>query len=399
MHESRGYQVGLLSFVRPATLLRLASRLPTIAAKRVPRTLGIAAGGWLGTPLQAYDWLRHDQQINEVELSEDPVFIIGHWRSGTTFLHNLMSCDPQFGCLRMFEALAPDFTLSTSSWLPKVFERLVPSKRPMDNMEWPMDAPQEEEIPLAKMTPYSWYLQFLFPQQAITTFEKYVLMDGAPARARAEFKAKYLRLLKVASLQENGRRLLLKNPVNTARIPLLLELFPNARFVFIHRSPHEVFPSTINLHRRILELTALQDYDEDDIEHNVIEIYRRAIDRYRQDAELVPTGQLIEVGYEQLTTDPLATLESIYDSLGLGGFDQAVGPVQQHLESVDGYQRNDFEQLSDRVIELIEREWDIGFRLWGYPKVRSSGAHPIFQRGTVPGTTPGPDQVRSEVLR
>jgi len=331
--------------------------------------VGIAAGGWIGTPLQIYEWLRNGRLIEAAELTEDPVFIIGHWRSGTTFLHNLMSCDPQFGCLRMFEALAPDFSLATASWLPKVFERLVPSKRPMDNMEWPMDAPQEEEIPLAKVTPYSWYLQFLFPQQAVATFEKYVLMNGAKQRARNEFKSKYLQLLKIASLQDGGRRLLLKNPVNTARIPLLLELFPNARFVFIHRSPYEVFPSTMNLHRRILELTALQNYSDEDIERNVIEIYHRAIERYRLDAEMVPAGQLIEIGYDQLTADPLATLASVYDALGLDGFESAEGPVREHLDAVADYERNDFDRLSDRMIELIEREWDVGFRSWGYPKV------------------------------
>jgi len=365
--RDRGYQAGLLSFVRPTTLLRLTERLPTIAPRRLARTAGIAAGGWAGTPLQAYDWMRNQHLIDRVELAEDPVFIIGHWRSGTTHLHNLMSQDPQFGCLRMFEALAPDFTLSTSSWLPSVFKRLVPSKRPMDNMEWPMDAPQEEEIPLAKMTPYSWYLQFLFPQQAITTFDRYVLMNGAPQKARNEFKAKYLYLLRVASLQSGGRRLLLKNPVNTARVPLLLELFPNAKFVFIHRSPLEVFPSTINLHRKILELTALQTYSDDDIERNVIEIYRRVMQRYQLDAAAVPKGQLIEIGYDDVVRDPMGTLASVYDALDLDGFGEAQAPIQGHMATVSGYERNQFPELSDRVIELVEREWEVGFRTWGYP--------------------------------
>jgi len=181
-----GYQLGLLSFIRPTTLLRLTHRLPTLSPKRLTRTLGIAAGGWVSAPLVGAEWLRRRHQIDAVELDDEPVFIIGHWRSGTTHLHNLMSLDPQFGCLRMFEALAPDCSVSTRGWLPRLLAKTVPTKRPMDNMEWPMDAPQEEEIPLAKMTPYSWYLQFLFPKQAIPTFERYVLMEGAPARARSK---------------------------------------------------------------------------------------------------------------------------------------------------------------------------------------------------------------------
>ncbi len=373
-----GYQLGLLSFIRPTTLLRLTHRLPTLSPRRLGRTAGIAIGGWVSAPLVGAEWLRRRHQIESVELDEEPVFIIGHWRSGTTHLHNLMSIDQQFGCLRMFEALAPDCSVSTAGWLPRLLSRAVPKKRPMDNMEWPMDAPQEEEIPLAKMTPYSWYLQFLFPKQAIPTFERYVMMSGAPARARDEFKRKYLHLLKVAALHDGRRRMLLKNPVNTARIPLLLELFPKAKFVFIHRSPYEVFPSTINLHRKILELTALQDYDEADIENNVVEIYQRVIERYNQDATLIPDGQLIEIGYRQLIDRPLETLRSVYEQLGINGFEAAAPEIKEYVEDISGYKTNSFEPLSARKQELINREWDIGFKSFGYETAESQpGLEPL----------------------
>jgi hypothetical protein len=369
-----GYQLGLLSFIRPTTLLRLTHRLPTLSPKRLLRTLGIAAGGWVSAPLVGAEWLRRRHQIDAVELDEEPVFIIGHWRSGTTHLHNLMSLDPQFGCLRMFEALAPDCSVATKGWLPRLLARTVPKKRPMDNMEWPMDAPQEEEIPLAKMTPYSWYLQFLFPKQAIPTFERYVLMEGAPARARDEFKRKYLHLLKVAALHDGKRRMLLKNPVNTARVPLLLELFPKAKFVFIHRSPYEVFPSTVNLHRKILDLTALQSYDDADIEKNVLAIYKRVIDRYNEDAAAVPDGQLIEIGYRELVDSPLETLRSVYEQVGIGGFDEASPVIGEYLESISGYRTNSFEPLSARRVELINREWQVGFDSFGYEPERAEPA-------------------------
>jgi hypothetical protein len=348
------------------TLLRMAHWLPTLTPRRLIRLAGIAVGGWLGSPMAGTEWLQRRHQIDSVELDDEPVFIIGHWRSGTTHLHNLMSLDPQFSCLRMFEALAPDCSVSTRRWLPGILGRAMPQKRPMDNMVWPMEAPQEEEIPLAKVTPYSWYLQFLFPKQAVAAFERYVLMNGAPARARAEFKRKYLKLLKIAAIHDGGSRLLLKNPVNTARIPLLLELFPKAKFVFIHRSPYEVFPSTVNLHRKILDLTALQDYTEDDIEHNVVTIYQRVVERYIQDSERVPAGQLVEVGYQDLVEKPLETLGHIYDQVGIDGFESVAPAVDEYLQSIRGYRTNSFRRLSARRVELINREWKIGFERFGY---------------------------------
>lgn len=359
-----GYQIGLLSFIRPTTVLRLAHRLPSTAPRRAGRTAAITAAGLVGLPFQAWESVRHGARRSAVELDKPPVFIIGHWRSGTTHLHNLMSQDPQFGCLRMFQALAPDFSLSTRRWLPRLLGRVVPTTRPMDNMSWPMDAPQEEEIPLAKITPYSWYLQFLFPRNAVASFGRSVLFDGAPPRARREVKRKLDRLLRTASLHDDGKQLLLKNPVNTARISLLLELYPDARFVFMHRSPYEVFSSTVHLHEKILALTALQTVTPEQIETNVVEIYRLVLQRYLDERDLIAPDRLVEVPYEHLDRDPVGTLEEIYRRVELDAFDEARPRVQTYVEAQRGYRKNQFSPLSDRQRELIDEKWGFAFDEW-----------------------------------
>lgn len=245
----------------------------------------------------------------------------------------------------------------------------------MDNLEWPMDAPQEEEIPLTKMTPYSWYLQFLFPRQAEEMFRLGVLFEGTSARVRREVKEKYLRILKVATLHDQGRRLLLKNPVNTARIPMLLELFPDAKFVVIHRSPYEVFPSTINLHRKILNLTSFQDYDEDLIERNVVTIYEQVMRRYLEDRELIPAGHLIEVSYGDLDVAPESVIKNIYDTLALDGYDEAQPHIDDYIESQADYRKNGF-VISDRAAELIEKRWSFAFDDFGFTRRASHSNEP-----------------------
>lgn len=363
-----GYQLGLLSGIRPTTMLRLTRRLPTLSVRRAGRLAGIVAGSLGSAPLAALETVVHRRRIKDHQIDQAPVFIIGHWRSGTTHLHNLLSQDEQFGCLDMFQALAPDYALSSRRWLKPLLERTVPSQRPMDNMEWPMDAPQEEEIPLAKMTPYSWYLQFLFPRNAVGTFENTVLLDGAPAGVRRELKKKLLRLYSVASLHAGGRRLLLKNPVHTARVGLLLELFPDAKFVFIHRSPYEVYPSTVNLHRKILGLTSLQDYDEADIEANVLAIYPRLMERYLNERQLIPDGQLVEVGYAELDEDPVGVVEKLYKELDLGDFEHVRSGLRRYVDSLGGYQKNQFKPLPAEVVEKVNRSWALGFREFGYER-------------------------------
>jgi len=314
-----------------------------------------------------YNSLRHGAAIKNVEFDEAPVFIIGHWRSGTTHLHNLMSQDDQFACVRMAQALSPDCAVSSQGWLPRLFARVFPQKRPMDNLTWPMDAPQEEEIPLAKMSPYSWYTQFFFPQNAKSLLTKGVLFDQTPKRIRKEITRKYLSVLKTASYLEPGKQLLLKNPVNTARIPMLLDLFPDAKFVAIHRSPYEVFPSTINLHRKILNLTSLQDFDEELIEENVLATYEEVMRSYLTDIEQIPSGNLVEVAYGDLDERPLETVRGIYDQLGLPGWKAASSPVQDYIDSQRDYRKNGF-RITDRSASIIENRWRFAFEAFGYER-------------------------------
>ena len=40
---------------------------------------------------------RYEKRLASQPLEHDPVFILGHWRSGTTFVHNVFSCDKHFG--------------------------------------------------------------------------------------------------------------------------------------------------------------------------------------------------------------------------------------------------------------------------------------------------------------
>ena len=362
-----GYQLGLISFVRTASFLRNAKHVPTIAPSRLRRAAGIFAGGLAGGPAHVYEAVRHGAAVKNVQIDQAPVFIIGHWRSGTTHLHNLMSQDEQFACVRMAQALSPDCSVSSRQWLPKFFHRVFPQKRPMDNLTWPMDAPQEEEIPLAKMSPYSWYTQFFFPQNALELLDKGVLFHKTPKAIRKEITRKYLTVLKTAAYLEPGKQLLLKNPVNTARIPMLLKLFPDAKFVAIHRSPYEVFPSSINLHRKILNLTSLQDFDEELIESNVLTTYEEVMGAYLNDSQQIPTENLVEVAYADLDTNPMETIQRIYHDLALPGWDEAESRVEAYVESQRGYRKNGF-QISDRAASIIENRWSFAFEALGYSK-------------------------------
>ena len=346
--------------------MRLARYLIAIHPRYLLRALLIGTSSVCGLPLHLWERMRYGRRISQVMIDSPPVFIIGHWRSGTTHLHNLMSQDPTFGYVSTYQAMVPDFSLVGPQWLKSWLTRIFPMKRPMDNMLWPMDAPQEEEIPLAKMMPYSFYTQFLFPHKTLQIFDKYVLLHGASQRVVAEFKRKYYRLLQIATLQAGGKRLLLKNPVNTARIRLLLELFPNAKFVHIHRSPYDVFSSTRHLHQTLLQITTLQDIKERNPDDTILSLYDALMQRFFAERELIPDGNYAEVRFEDLEREPLKELSRVYKTLNLPGFMEAEQRFRAYIATQKTYRKNRFE-LSAEERARIEEHWAFAFSQLGYP--------------------------------
>ncbi len=264
------------------------------------------------------------RRVKAVTFEPPPVFIVGHWRSGTTFLHNLMSRDPAFCFPTILDALRPyDFYPGPlepiSRW---VLLRFLPARRPMDDVPLSPGLPQEDEMALATMGAPSLFNCFYFPRRASRIFAEEVLFEGAdPTTLESWSNALRYYTAKLAALNP-GRRLLLKNPAHSARIGQLRALFPGAKFVHIHRHPFAVFQSTRKLYHSLLPLTALQDYEPHDIDEHIVSSYPQVMNRLLDGLAELPSDLSTTVSYEDLVEDATGTVERIYRELKLGEFDR-----------------------------------------------------------------------------
>jgi omega-hydroxy-beta-dihydromenaquinone-9 sulfotransferase len=360
-----GYELGLVGFVSLGSMLRMADYLVRVHPAFIPRLLLVVTASVVSVPLRLLERIRYGARVDAVRLSAPPIFIIGHWRSGTTHLHNLLSQDPALGCVSMYQAMVPNCSLVAERWLKPLLAAIVPRKRPMDNMVWPVEAPQEEEIPLAKLTPYSFYVRSLFPMESADLFRRYVLLDGSPLAIEREIAARYRRILQVATIHAGGRRLVLKNPVNTARIRLLLEWFPDAKFVHAVRCPYEVFASTVHLHARVLPLTTLQRIPLKPSSPIILSIYEDMMRRFLEDRDRIPPGNFVEVRFEDLERDPLGEIRRVYNTLGLSGLTQAEPAIRAYVDSQRAYQKNRLELSEEDRRDVTER-WAFAFRAFAY---------------------------------
>src|SRR5437868_5730825 len=84
-------------------------------------------------------------RVDRTPVRDAPLFIVGHWRTGTTLLHELLILDERHTFPNTYQCLAPHHFLLTEKVLTRLFWFLMPSRRPMDNMEAGWDKPRSEE--------------------------------------------------------------------------------------------------------------------------------------------------------------------------------------------------------------------------------------------------------------
>ncbi len=299
-----------------------------------------------------------------------PVFILGVWRSGTTHLHYIMARDPQFGILNNHQAFTFTMALWSFNRLNKLFNLFLPGKRPQDNVKVTLDEPAEEEQPLSTITTRSSIHSFFFPRNQ-SYFRKYHLFENVSGKDKKAWKRKYLFLLKNIRFYSKKEILLLKNPHNTGRIKELLELFPDAKFIFLHRDPYKVFSSTKKLYNRMISSQFLQFVSKSEIEKIIIENNAAILDKYLRERSFIPEGNLVEVSYDELEEDPITTVRKVYDSLGIDGLDEALPEMKVYLDSVKNYKKNVYRKLPERITRWINEAWEPWFDVFGYKKIAS----------------------------
>ncbi len=363
--------------------IRLLSSLGGVDRTYLPRAVFVSLTTLLTGPLKLWEQARYGRRIRNTEIHPAPIFIIGHWRSGTTHLHNLLCRDRNLGYLSTFQAMTPGFSLTGGGAIKRLLARMAGSRYPtrlIDNIPLDLDAPQEDEFALANVTPCSFVHTFSFPRRGREIFERSVLFDGLPEEDRRRWVEAYSLLLRKATFASDGRRLVVKNCAHTGRLRILLELFPDAKFIHIHRDPYHVFLSTLHMHRTVLQRAQLQEAEEDRIEANVLRFYERLMQRYLDDRHRIPPGNLVEIRFDALETDPLSQLRHIYDSLDLPGYDSVEPEIRSYVDAVAGYRKNVYD-LNEDVIEKVNEHWGFAFEPWDYERLDPS----VLNRG---GRTP-----------
>lgn len=352
--------------MRPRTWWRLLRR----GGYRVdPSRVGTAIGVSLTTPINSVlaglQRLIRSRDIAEAELHGPPVFIVGHWRSGTTLLHELMVLDERFGSPSTFQCFAPHHFLITEWFFRRFAGWLLPGRRPMDNMAAGWDRPQEDEFALMNLGLPSPYCSLAFPRQSPIDLN-YLDFEGVSEQDQTRWCAALRLFLETVSVVA-GRPLVVKSPTHTGRVARLAAEFPEAKFIHISRDPRSLYPSTVRLWQGLGEVQSLQVWPEQE-EPNpyVLTCLERMYAAFHRDRESLAANRIIDVRYEDLIADPVATVESIYRTLHLADFESARPNLTKWVADEHGKYQTNRHQLDSTTEMKLHEVWSEYFERYGY---------------------------------
>jgi len=302
------------------------------------RFIVLLQGALFSSLLTIAERIRYRRKVREVVIERAPVFIIGHWRTGSTFLHQLLHLDPSMVAPNLLQTVIPDHFLFSSRYYLPLLKRVTPPKRPMDNVRLGPLEPQEEEFALLRMGAASPLEYVLFPRREAYFLKGY--SEYVPAgKKRQQWEGHLTEFYRKLTF-ETGRRIVSKNPCHTMRLKVLADMFPGARFIHIVRDPLKVVPSTKKMWDTVARENALKRGWKSPGLEEVAEVLKLFLQHVETEKTYLEKGRFAEVRFEDLERQPLESLKQVYDELGLVNSPAFESAVKEHLKGISNYEKN-----------------------------------------------------------
>lgn len=281
--------------------------------------------------LKFIQYLKDSPDVLDVPVRK-PVFVVGLPRTGTTFLHRLLSLDPAVRAPLLWELLSPvpgvlkksgalsddfakDAAFRAEAVRLQIKKRQDAGDRALENIhEIGYDVPEEclmamsDEIPCLTQNFYAVYMN---------TTEFFSKVGKAQIERTYRHYRKVLQLLAFQRDDIHGARSwMLKSPIHLFYIQELAAVFPDATVIWTHRHPVSAVPSLCSLLKAVHKLYyEPSTHDDAALGRAVRDLSADLLERVPRD--LAQSGlNSANIVYDSFIADPLGTVKGLYAQLG-----------------------------------------------------------------------------------
>ncbi len=291
------------------------------------------------------------KKLKNLNHNTGPVFIIGHWRTGSTFLHQLLSIDNYFSTPSVVKVSVPESFLVSEKYFRKIMSKVVAEKRPMDNVKLGPDEPQEDEYAIVKMNKNTALERIFFRRKKsdfLYDLKNFMENEKLSQKWKSNFSIFAAKLI----YKDKNAIALFKNPFHSYRVETLKEMFPNAKFIHIHRNPLKVIPSTQRMWNIVGPQNLLAGKWQDVSIDNTIEMFNSLYNGMKIQLNKLSAEDFAEIRFEDLENDTINVLKSLYSSLNIKYTESFENDVKGFLDSLSSYKKNKY-TLDDVSIKKI----------------------------------------------
>ena len=335
------------------------------------RAASVTVGSVLNSVWYLFEMLFYGLWIPRTKYSP-PLFVIGVMRSGTTHLFNMLAIDQRFAFPNYIQVMNPHTFLTSEWFFGGLMDAVAPKTRVLDNVEYGSKIPEEDEYALIAMTRLSFMLSGPFPQEALR-YRRYLTFRSASEAEVNRWKRAIQYFVQKLTIKHR-RPLILKSPGHTGRIRMILDVFPDAKFVYISRDPFEVYASYTQMVAKFSSMINLQEFvGTESLEDHTVNVYKELNDAFFEERDLIPKGHLCELSYENLIDNPIEQMRRVYEALDLPDFQNFEPNLKDYLASIADYRKNKRSELPVELQARLESEWGHAIAEWQ----RLNGKSPV----------------------
>ena len=352
-----------IPFYPVAFLIKTALQNGGISPKKIHILLLYLIRYLLLEPFRLLEIHIYQKKITAHKIKQPPIFILGHWRSGTSHLQHILQLDPEISTSTIFRSIFADNYYLTESWLKRALNFLCSTLKirySIQRTTMDMDLPAELDLALCAICSkhsYSW--GHILPKSFATRVDRQILFEDD--QIADSWLEDYDYMIRKLSYRSGGRRVLVKSPGDTARISHIRRKYPEAKFIFIHRDPVSVYHSSEYLWETIQRHLSLHEIQKTEIQDLILNTYQRLLSRYLKQRNEIPNEQLVEISHRDLQQDPLGEIRKIYSKFELGTPPEE--ELAHFLAATESYKHTHYSTPPELKAKLAAR-WSFAFEEW-----------------------------------